>query len=214
MGRDKAELEVGGCTLLERALGVARTTCDEVLLAAGPSPRYVDHGVRVILDRAPDLGPLAGLEAALDAARAQRVLFLAVDMPAVEADLARALFDRAERDDCDALLLRGPGGVEPLCGVYHVRVLPAVRAALDAGERRMVALFTHALADGRRARLDVFDPAGCGGAEAARNVNTTADLERARAEFDGERIDVGARCAPTRAAVRVSARVAAREVAT
>lgn len=183
MGHDKAALEVGGATLLERALATLRPVCDEVLLATGASPRYVELGMPIVLDRAPDLGPLAGLEAALSAARRERVVVLAVDMPNVDSELIELLCERAERDDCDALLAASADGVEPLCGVYHVRLRAAARAALDAGERRMTAVFAHALADGRRPRLETHD-AEC--ASALENVNTSDDLDRVRASSDVE----------------------------
>ena len=183
MGFDKAALELGGRTLLERALASLRPLCDEVLLATGSTPRYLELGLPLVLDRASDLGPLAGLEAALEAARFERVLVIAVDMPAVESALLRQIAERAERDDCDVLLLASAAGVEPLCGAYHTRVAPAVRAALDADERRMTAVFRHPLSDGRPPRLEVLDAEPLGHARALANVNTSADLVRARAEF-------------------------------
>lgn len=186
MGSDKARLEFGGATLLERALAALRPVCDEVLLAAGATPRYAELGVRIVLDRGPDLGPLAGLEAALEAAGFERVVVLAVDMPCVPSGLLASMLERAEREDCDALLLASEEGVEPLCGVYHTRVAAAARAALDDGERRMTALFSHPLSDGRLPRLDRFDASAAGHAPAARNLNTALDLADLRAEQDSE----------------------------
>lgn len=183
MGVDKAGLEVGGRTLLESAIGILRPLCDEVLLATGPAPRHVELGLPVVLDRVADGGPLAGLEAALEAARHERALVIAVDMPHLSGDLLARIAERAERDDCDALLARGPDGVEPLCAAYHVRVAPAARAALDAGDRRMVALFAHS-AGAFRPRLETFDVDA--GGELA-NVNTSEDLDRARGLVGGGR---------------------------
>ncbi len=197
MGFDKAALEVGGVTLLERAVAALRPLCDEVLLATGSAPRYLELGLPIVLDRAPDLGPLAGLEAALEAARFERVIVIAVDMPAVEHALLAELAERSERDDCDVLLISSTAGVEPLCGVYHRRVAPAVRAALDAEERRMTALFSHPLADGRRPRLESLDAAQCGHAGALANVNTAADLDMARA---AARADAGDEALPEESA--------------
>ncbi|MBL8860432.1 MAG: molybdenum cofactor guanylyltransferase [Planctomycetes bacterium] len=180
MGADKAGLRLGGVTLLERAVGVLGPCVDELLLATGEAPRYADLGLPIVLDRAPDLGPLAGLEAALVAARGERVVALAVDMPGVTSELVARLCAEAERTEADALLLADGSGVEPLCAVYHVRVLPAVRAALDAGERRMTSLFDHPFAGGQAPRLALFSAAGAGATLAVRNVNTSEDFDRAR----------------------------------
>jgi molybdopterin-guanine dinucleotide biosynthesis protein A len=197
MGRDKATIDLAGRTLLERAVAALTPSVDAVLLATGAEPRYAQLGLGCVLDRAPGAGPLAGLEAALAAALAAdsaarapavgaRVAVLAVDMPGVDSALVAALCERAERDDADALLLATESGVEPLCGVYHVRVLPAVRAALDAGERRMTAFTAHPLADGRRPRIETLDPRALGAAHATLNVNDPRDLAAARGHLATE----------------------------
>jgi len=183
MGSDKAELELGDRRLLDRAIAVLDAVSDEVLLATGATPRYTGRGRPIVLDRAPDLGPLAGLEAALGAAQFERVVVLAVDMPGVDAELLRAACERAERDDCDALLARSSTGNEPLCAVYHTRIAPAVRAALDAGQRRMIAFFDHEFEDGRRPRLDTFDVAQAGSAASVMNLNTALEFEGADFEL-------------------------------
>jgi molybdopterin-guanine dinucleotide biosynthesis protein A len=191
MGTDKARVDLGGRSLLQRAVDALRPVVDQVLLATGPTPRYAEFGIPLVLDARADGGPLAGLEAALAAVDADlelggagRVAVLAVDMPGVDSALVERLFERAERDDVDALLLASDSGVEPLCAVYHVRVLPAVRAALDAGERRMIAPFEHSLASGSGPCLASVHARELGAERATDNLNDPADLERARSHFD------------------------------
>ena len=85
---------------------------------------------------------------------------------------------RGERGDVDAVLPESEGsgrGVEPLCAWYSSRCLPAVTAALDAGDRRVVA-FHGAV---RVARLSHTEVAGFGDpARMFANVNTREDLAR------------------------------------
>jgi len=187
MGRDKAELELlCGTTFLAHAIATLRPVVDEVLLATGPTPRYVEFGLPVVLDVERDLGPLAGLEAALRAARHERVVVLAVDMPAIDSHVLATLAERAEQNDLDALVLASASGPEPLCGVYHTRLAVCIRSALAAGERRMTALFSYPLADGRRSQLATIDVAECADRDATLNVNTAEDLARARAALHAE----------------------------
>jgi len=182
MGRDKALLELAdGETFLARAIATLRPLVDEVLLATGATPRYTEFGLPIVLDRERDQGPLAGLDAALHAARHERVVVLAVDMPAVGSELLATLAERAERDDLDALVLASANGPEPLCGVYHTRLSVCIRAALAAGERRMTALYSYPLADGSAPRLSTIDASECADSGAILNVNTVEDLARAQA---------------------------------
>ena len=86
MGTDKARLELGERTLIEHALECLRPIVERTLLACGSQPRHAELGHMLVLDRAPALGPLAGLEAGLSAARESAganavVCMLACDMP-------------------------------------------------------------------------------------------------------------------------------------
>lgn len=171
MGRDKALILLGGATLIERATRVLLELTPRVLLASGPTPRYPELGFECVLDRGPDLGPLGGLEAALarvEAAGGRHVLAVACDMPRVTAGVLRALLERARAEEADVTLVATPDGEEPLCAVYAVGVLPAVRRALAAGERRMNAF--HDAVRVLRVPEGELEP-GC-----AANLNTPAEL--------------------------------------
>jgi molybdopterin-guanine dinucleotide biosynthesis protein A len=180
MGADKARLELHGRTLLDHAVAALDRACGEVWLATGDTPRYAELGRRIVLDRSAGLGPLAGLEAALANAPEGWVAILACDMPAVDALLVARLFEAAESGADDAVMLGSSAGVEPLCAVYHTRLAVCARAALDAGDRRMIDLFAHPLADGRRPRYALLDERALGRDGASANLNTAVDLERAR----------------------------------
>jgi len=174
MGVDKALLlDAHGRTLLQRACAVVEPLVDELLLACGPSPRYQDLGRTLVLDHRADGGPLAGLEAALERARTPWILALACDMPFATTALLASLLERARRDDLDACWSSSPKGSEPLCAAYSKHCLEPVRAALEAGERRMVAFHTYPVS-GRALRLAGLDLAE---ARLARNLNTPADWE-------------------------------------
>jgi molybdopterin-guanine dinucleotide biosynthesis protein A len=140
MGRDKGRLELDGQLLVERAAERLAGFAATVVLASGREPRYPEVARTCVLDASEDLGPLGGLAAALEHARAhhfERVLVLACDMPDVPETLLARLVERARRTDSDVCLPQGPAGDEPLCSVVHTRALPAVRAALARGQRRM-----------------------------------------------------------------------------
>ena len=174
MGRDKAHLVLEGATLLERAVGVLAAATPRVLLASGDAPRYPELGLECVLDSRAGDGPLAGLAAVLERIEREGVSYacvLACDMPRVSPDVFRVLLARARAAAADACLVRTRAGLEPLCGVYHARCLPAVRAALARGERRMDA-FHGAV------RLVTVDEVELG-PDCARNVNTPEEFRAA-----------------------------------
>lgn len=191
MGADKAGLVLGERTLLQRAVEVLADAVEgEVVLATGSAERYPELGLPCVLDRLGD-GPLAGLEAVLgrfaETPGGAWVAVLACDLPGADPAVVRRLLARARERALDACLLATAEGPEPLFAVYHTRCLDAVRDALRAGERRMVAFHRgSARADAAGARTPIAvgelpveelpsELRGC-----ARNVNTPADLAAER----------------------------------
>ena len=126
MGQDKALLPWKGSTLIE---SVAREVFDAVgnVTLIGSPERYGDLGFPVISDKIAGCGPLGGLHAALSATTAEWNLLVACDMPGVTRQLLEGLLEAAEASGADALVPQTPGGLEPLCAVYNVRLLPACR---------------------------------------------------------------------------------------
>jgi molybdopterin-guanine dinucleotide biosynthesis protein A len=172
MGSDKANLAVGGVASATRVARCLALLCEDVVLVGGDPP--ADAPGR----RAPDgEGPrcaLRGVVAALAAARAERVLVLATDLPFVTPDLLLALVAWPE---ADAVVPRTPDGVHPLCALYRREpALAAARTHLAAGRLALSellgALVTRYL-EGEDLRA--LDPDGI----VLTNLNTAADVARA-----------------------------------
>jgi molybdopterin-guanine dinucleotide biosynthesis protein A len=184
MGRDKALVELGGRRLIEYPLEVLAGVAGAALLACGPEPRYAELGLECALDE-PGLGhgPLAGLLAGLEAARrrgCEWIALLACDMPRADRGLLCAMLRRARERELDACLLESESGLEPLFGVYRTTCAAPVRAALRAGQRRVVAFHPFGV-EGRALRVESCLPAelvASAPADPARNLNRPEDLER------------------------------------
>lgn len=140
-GGPKAEADVGGMPLVDRAVETLRTVVDDVViisarpLSAPPAP--------VVADRVPGLGPLGGLDAALNAAQEggyHGVLLVACDLPLLTPALLRRV--AGSLGDHPAVApQRQAGGVEPLCAAYTVALLPEVTKRLDQEDRSLHSLF-------------------------------------------------------------------------
>lgn len=144
-GHDKRTVLVDGRPLLTAAVEAVITVCAEVLVASGegPLPQALP-AVRTVADRLPGAGPLAGLEAGLEAAAHPVVLVLAGDHPAAAPGVLAALRDRLVGDErLEAVVLGTVSGPQPLVGAYRRTCGAEVTRLLHAGERR-----AHALLDG------------------------------------------------------------------
>ena len=72
-GGDKARIEIGGVSILDRVLATLSAQCTGIIINANGDPkRFADTGLPVVPDNVPDFaGPLAGILAGLDWLAAQ-----------------------------------------------------------------------------------------------------------------------------------------------
>lgn len=170
-GADKASIEIGGRTLLERAIAALSEASEMVVVGADvPTSRPVTF----TREDPPGGGPGAGLLAGLRAfsRTPDRVVVLAVDMPLVSADTVRRLLAGA-RDDDGAVLVDAAGREQYLCAAYSVGALEAAAEGADAHGVAMRALVS---------RLQVVRLPAAG--DEARDLDTWEDLAWFRDQLD------------------------------
>lgn len=176
MGRDKAFLELGGRTLLDRALEACRPLCPTVAIV-GPEEKFAAYGATV-QDIYPDRGPLAGIHAALSHSATSHNLVLGVDLPFVTTAFLRYLVEQAWASGADVTVPRAGGGFHPVGAVYHRRFRDVAQKALERGENKIDALFsrvsTRILEEPELARFAL-------GARMFENLNTRESFQRAEA---------------------------------
>ena len=144
MGRDKALVSFAGLPLVERALGVLRQAgVPAAIVGARPS---LAASAPVVADRAPGLGPLGGICAALAATQARWAVFLPVDMPLLPAALVAYLLARARLTGTVITVPSVGGFAETFPAVLHRTVLPALQAQLKSGRSGCFAAFQAAAA--------------------------------------------------------------------
>lgn len=181
MGVDKTLLPFDGEPLVRRVAELASRVCGSVMVVTNRPEALADAGlpesVRVLTDEVAYQGPLGGLITALDNAEDEWVLALAADMPWLEPNVIRALWDA--RDGAQVVLPTSEKGPEPLLALYHKSCLPEARRVLESGRRRVVAMLPHVKAI--EVSLDTLakvDP----GLRSLVNVNTPDELLEVRDE--------------------------------
>jgi molybdenum cofactor guanylyltransferase len=174
-GAWKGGLEVGGRAIVEREVAALARVCGEILLVAGERAVEAPAPARLVIDRAPGLGPLAGIDAALAATRADALLVVGCDLPFLDERLLALVRDAAP--DADAVMPRVGGRPQALHARYARSIAPAIAERLKRGELRLLELVAslrvHFLDEDE---LRAIDPALRG----LTNVNTPDELAAAR----------------------------------
>ena len=169
MGRDKAEVVLGGQTSLERVRASCAAAGVETLVVGGGRPGAVE-------DLAPGEGPLQAVISAMRAAPGRAVVVLACDMPFVTSSLVRALAAPLGPGE-SARVARLGGEAQPMAMRLEAAALGALEAAWEGGVRSL----KRALGPLSVAWLDV-EALGDDAALGARDFDTPADLAQLAAE--------------------------------
>jgi len=138
-GADKGLVAFRGRPLVARICEALRPQVAEVMINANRNrERYRQFGHRVIKDRLPGhQGPLAGMHAALLAARHPWLLTIPCDGPFVAADYAARM--RAAATAADVLLAVAHDGVrtQPVYSLIHRSLADSLERFLRGGERKI-----------------------------------------------------------------------------
>ncbi len=140
-GIDKALLTFGGQTLLQRTFSRFYPQVHAIALSANGDPaRFPAFAGPVLRDAgAAGLGPMAGVLAGLDwlaDAGGDCLATVSVDTPFFPGDLVAQLVLAGESTGGFALAECG-GRLHPTCGLWPISQREPLRAALQAGERRI-----------------------------------------------------------------------------
>jgi molybdopterin-guanine dinucleotide biosynthesis protein A len=178
-GRNKALAAVGGESIAARTVRLLQRVFPQAIIATNMPDTFARFGAEVVTDAYPGSGPLAGLHAAMRAARHPHVFLVACDMPHLDAEVIRFLLARI--GTADAIVPRWDGDIEPLHAVYAVRLLPVVERCLAAGRAAMREFLP-------LVRVDYVGEDELGRVAAAAtsftNVNTPEELAAVGGRFD------------------------------
>lgn len=176
MGRDKAWIDFHGRPLVEHVVERLQAFSDDVFVVAKDPEPFEEAGLRAVADDSDLSTPLAGIQAALGAARNRWVLVVGCDMPFVSAAVGRMLLRRAE--EVDVVVPTRHGAPEPLHAVWGTSAADVIEEALETGERSVkVVLASLEVAEIDQETWQAWDPNGL----SMCSVNTPEELEKALA---------------------------------
>ena len=171
MGRPKADVKLGGCSLAQRACQPLAPFTVEVVQVGGEP--IADLRRRHLPDARSGAGPAAGIEAALSDAGIH-VVALALDLPFVPPALLLATLAAVDQG-APICAPRWEHRWHPLCAAYSATALIPLQERLDRGALDLQGLLDEIGTPLEGSELDKFgDPT-----EMLLNINTPEDLARA-----------------------------------
>ncbi|MCD1296271.1 molybdenum cofactor guanylyltransferase [Methanocella sp. CWC-04] len=142
-GEEKSIKVVKGKTMISRVMEALSCVVDEILVSVRDEPQqrlvepFLEKGQRFVYDKIHGIGPMSGVNTALNEVKGEYVVIVACDMPFLNKSVIDLLFKEAEGHDA-AVPVRENGFLEPLHAVYRRdSMIEAVRVSIEKGERRI-----------------------------------------------------------------------------
>ena len=135
MGSDKASLDTGAGTWWSRQRDLLlRCGCEEIVILRKPG-QSTPAGIPCIRDIHVGQGPLAGIQAVLQATQADLILVVAVDMQRLESDWFQILLRACT--DMNGAAFEHASGIEPLAAIYPKAASHIALARIEEGRLGM-----------------------------------------------------------------------------
>ena len=178
-GGDKARLQIGGITILDRVLATLSAQCVDIIINAnGDAARFADTGCTVVPDNVEGYpGPLAGILAGLDWLAAENngiewMVSVPGDCPFLPDDLVERLHEARRAKGAPLACARSGEWRHPVIGLWPLALRADLRKALVTDGLRKIEVWTArhgvAIADWPTEPVDPFF-----------NVNTREDAAEA-----------------------------------
>lgn len=191
MGVNKALMELGGITVMEKIIRELEPIAGRIVIVADDKEAYRAFGKEVITDMYKGAGPLAGLHAGLTSSASTWNIVVACDTPFANRGLFQELLRQARQSEAkvargggnsgpESVIARTGDRVHPLLAVYRRNVLPGLERELRLGHYKMTAWL-----DGLRTEYangeTLAAAAGLPQEWLAFNMNRPEDYEKAKA---------------------------------
>lgn len=136
MGAPKGLKMLNGKPMIEHMIEKCSKLAEKVAIVGHPV-MYKDLKLKVIgdLPQFSSLGPVSGIMAALDDSDIMMNLVIGCDLPLVTTEILMRLMMEAE--DFDAFIPVHNGKLEPLCALYHKRILEPLNRIVQSGSLKI-----------------------------------------------------------------------------
>lgn len=176
MGTNKAFVEIGGQTLIERIIERTKDIGQqETILITNTPDEYKHLNLPMYADVVTDSGSLGGIYTAIYHSQTSHTIVIACDMPFISADVLRFMMSKAINTDVVVPTVEGyPQGLH---AIYSQKCLDPIRQKIEQKRLKVIGFYD----DVRVTHLDEnqlaeFNADGL----AFMNVNTPEELDKAR----------------------------------
>lgn len=141
-GKTKANIQVSGIRIIARTIKILHEIFDDIVIVTNTPDEFKGYSsFTLVPDEIKNVGPLGGIQAALNAAKNDAVFVFASDMPCISSEMVREHIDFYNRRKCDIAIPRIRDCKEPLHAIYHKRIEAQLREFLGGANKYSIENF-------------------------------------------------------------------------
>lgn len=139
MGRNKALLDFGGRSIIERTVDLFKSIFPEVILVTNSPEEYTNLGIKIVTDIFPGKGSLGGIYTGIFHSSHDYSFIASCDMPFLGRELIEFLISLKE--GYDVVVPRLKDGHEPLHALYSKNCLNQIVVMINKGDLRIIGFY-------------------------------------------------------------------------
>lgn len=139
MGKNKALLEIKGKTVIENVVAELQSAVNNIIIVTNSFEDYQFLGLPMVEDLWKGKGPLAGIQAGLEASSTEKNLVVACDMPFISAKLGTVLLDHLAHYQVAVPEIFNQ--LHPLFAAYRKEISVEIERALREDQLRIRGIF-------------------------------------------------------------------------
>lgn len=173
MGAEKGLLRLSGKFMIEYSINILNQVCDKIIISEN-SNAYDFLGYPVVADIFPNSGPMGGIYSAMKHSDTELNLVLSCDMPFITKEMLCFLIDNISNHEV-AVPWYGDQKFEPMCAVYHQKVIPVFEKFIQSNNFKIPDAFKQVKTNKIQMSddLEVYNP------QLFENINSKIELQRA-----------------------------------
>ncbi|MBN2662305.1 MAG: molybdenum cofactor guanylyltransferase [Bacteroidales bacterium] len=141
MGFDKCFIEHNEISLIQKSINVISEIAGKVIISAN-NKNYTKLGYKTVSDLEQNIGPIGGINVALQNSATKANIISPCDMPFINSELFKYLLSFYNNQTAIVPIFNGK--VEPLTGVYSKNILPFIQEQIEEKKFKILSLLQKA----------------------------------------------------------------------
>lgn len=138
-GFNKSFIKLGDKRIIDYQIDYFKDIFPEIIIVTNDAELYSEfENVKIVNDTYFEIGPLAGIDAALTHTSFSKIFVISCDMPFFNKELFFNLIRESATEKFDIQILSVKGKIQPLFGIYSKNIIAELKKLIEGSEKKSV----------------------------------------------------------------------------